>query len=105
MAKLAEIIAPSVIGGIGVGTALWKLLGLLAKQWPGETAASVARSLQEAKRVELLDKLSARQRAWDLHLERSILKEAATDSEILSEDQMMAIRSQELWQAVLNNEV
>ena len=105
MAKLAEIIAPSVIGGIGVGTALWKFLGLLAKQWPGETAASVARSLQEAKRVELLDKLSARQRAWDLHLERSILKEAATNSEILSEDQMMAIRSQELWQAVLNNEV
>ena len=105
MAKLAEIIAPSVIGGIGVGTALWKFLGLLAKQRPGETAASVARSLQEAKRVELLDKLSARQRAWDLHLERSILNEAATNSEILSEDQMMAIRSQELWQAVLNNEV
>ena len=105
MAKLAEIIAPSVIGGVGVGTALWKFLGLLAKERPGETAASVARTLQEAKRVELLDKLSARQRAWNLHLERSILKQAATDPEILSEDQIMAIRSQELWQAVLSNEV
>lgn len=93
IARLAEIILPSVVGGAGigagVGTALWKLFGKLAD------AASVARALKQAQRVELLDRITARQEAWNTYIERRVLMEEGRNPGILTTDQVNKIRAVE----------
>ena len=75
--------------GAGVGTALWKLFGKLAD------AASVARTLKQAQRVELLDKLTARQEAWNAYIERRVLLEEGRNPGVLTTDQVNQIRAVE----------
>ena len=95
MAKLAQIIVPSVAGGVGIGVALRHFLAKLAETQPGESAASVARALKLARKTELLDKLTAKQQKWIRHDERRILIEQARNPGILTTEQVDSIRALE----------
>ena len=86
--------------------ALRQFLGELAKTKPGESAASIARSLKRAQRVEFLDKLSRQQRAWDLFVERRILMEQGRKPGILTTEQVNSIRAvEESGESIWSSEV
>lgn len=78
-----------------MGVALRHFLGKLAEMQPGESAASVARTLKMARKTELLEKLSAKQRDWVLQDVRRILMEEARNPGILTTDQVDSIRALE----------
>ena len=93
IAKLAEIIVPSVVGGAGIGSALWKLFGNIAQR--GQSAISVARSLRMARQTQLLDKLSPQQAAWDKYYMRRTLMEEGRKPGTLTAEQVNGIRAVE----------
>ena len=95
IAKLAEAIVPSVVGGAGIGVALWKFFGKLAESQPGESAASVAQSLERARKVRFVDELSPQGRDWVLLRERRILMAQNRKPPILDEEQVRKIRAME----------
>ncbi|KAL9135510.1 MAG: hypothetical protein Q9175_003296 [Cornicularia normoerica] len=99
IAKLAEIIVPSVVGGAGMGWAigpkLWTFFGKLAETQPGESAASVARSMKMARQTQLLEKLSTQQQQRALFYERRILMEEGRNPGTLTTDQANRIRAVE----------